>query len=89
MCGLATNPAEARVGGWFGRGVSSDLEGVRVCTGPGWFGRQPARPVLDGPSMAGPGERQRRAAELGCSEAVFVDDTGRGVADICAKQPKS
>jgi hypothetical protein len=42
MCGQAVPPAEARVGGWFDRGMSNDLEMVRVFTGPGGSGGSPS-----------------------------------------------
>ena len=60
----------------------SDHDVVRVFTGPEGSGGSPLGIVLNGSAMSGQVDRQQRAAELGFSETVFVDDAERGVVDI-------
>jgi len=55
----------------------SDVEVLRVFTGPGGAGGNLLGVVRDGAAVP-PGERQALAAELGFSETVFVDDPEQG-----------
>ena len=59
----------------------TDLHVLRVFIGPGGLGGNPLGVFLDG-SAVPPGRRQEMAADLGFSEAVFVDDPVRGVVRI-------
>jgi len=60
---------------WLNRGMT-DLHVVRVFCGPDGGGGNLLGVVLDGAAVAGAGERQGLAAELGFSETVFLDDAG-------------
>lgn len=69
-------------GGGGSIGAMGDVVVLRVFVGPAGGGGNPLGVVLDGGAVAGGEARQRRAAELGFSETVFVDDVARGVVDI-------
>ncbi|MFE0628378.1 PhzF family phenazine biosynthesis protein [Streptomyces sp. NPDC058864] len=60
----------------------TEVEVLRVFTGPDGRGGNLLGVVRDGASVRGAEARQRLAAQLGYSETVFVDDAGRGVVDI-------
>lgn len=62
--------------------MADDLVVLRVFTGPGGRGGNLLGIVPDGAAVPDRAQRQRRAAELGFSETVFVDDAARGLVDI-------